>query len=297
MKALGDYIHSKGLKFGIYSCAGSMTCQNRPGSRGYQFQDARQYAEWGVDFLKYDWCYSEGQNAEAAYKTMSDALIVSGRPIVFSICEWGRNEPWMWGKGIGHLWRTTGDIRDCWDCEFEHVSGGVVTLLDLMKHLHKFAGPGHWNDADMLEVGNESLSDVESQSHFALWCMIASPLMAGNDIRTMSDATRNILTNKEMIAINQDPEGNQASILATFSEGDRKMEVYKKRLENNGLAVCFFNRSDTIYSMDLTWDILEIEGNYHVRDVWEHKDLITTHEIPNITYNIPAHGVKVFRLK
>jgi alpha-galactosidase len=130
MKALGDYIHSKGLKFGIYSCAGSMTCQRRPGSRGYQFQDARQYAAWGVDYLKFDWCFEEGQNAKAAYQTMSDALKATNRPIVFSICEWGTNKPWEWGKGIGHLWRTTDDIRDGFDMTVNWGGLGVLQILD-----------------------------------------------------------------------------------------------------------------------------------------------------------------------
>jgi len=146
IKALADYIHNKGLKLGIYSCAGSLTCQGRPGSRGYQFQDARQYAKWGVDYLKYDWCSNEGQNAEAAYRTMSDALKACGRPIVFSICEWGESQPWKWAKGVGHLWRTTADIRDCYQCKFDWGGVGVLDIIDTLAELYPYAGPGHWND-------------------------------------------------------------------------------------------------------------------------------------------------------
>ena len=218
MKVLADYIHGKGLKLGIYSCAGSYTCQGRPGSRGYQFQDARQYAAWGVDYLKYDWCSNEGQKAEAAYRTMSDALKASGRPIVFSICEWGENEPWTWGKGIGHLWRVTADIRDCYQCKFDWGGVGVLDIIDIMAELYPYAGPGHWNDAEMLEVGNGGMTHDENITHFSMWCMLATPLMAGNDLRKMDTETREILTNKEAIAVNQDSLGQQARRVMDMGE-------------------------------------------------------------------------------
>ncbi len=186
MKYLSDYIHSKGLKFGIYSCAGTKTCQGRPGGRGYEFQDARTYARWGVDYLKYDWCNHSTQNAQASYTLMRDALYKAGRPIVFSICEWGSNKPWEWAKEVGHLWRTTGDIVDRWDA--------MMAIFDAQKELADYAGPWHWNDPDMLEVGNGGMTTEEYRTHFSLWCMLASPLMAGNDLRTMSDETLEILT-------------------------------------------------------------------------------------------------------
>ncbi|MDP4276446.1 MAG: glycoside hydrolase family 27 protein, partial [Bacteroidota bacterium] len=173
MKALADYVHSKGLKFGLYSCAGSKTCQGRPGSRGYQFQDALQYARWGVDYLKYDWCYDEGQNAKAAYQTMSDALKACGRPIVLSICEWGESKPWEWAKGIGQLWRITPDIRDCFDCSFNWGGVGVLQILDKAMEISSAAGPGHWNDLEMLEIGNGNQTETEYRSHMAIWCMMA----------------------------------------------------------------------------------------------------------------------------
>jgi len=177
MKALGDYIHSKGLKFGIYSDAGTLTCQKRPGSRGYEFQDARTYAEWGVDYLKYDWCHHGTQNAKASYQIMGEALRKTGRPIVYSICEWGTNEPWKWAKEVGgNLWRTTEDILNCWDCRTDWGGMGFVWILDLQDSLAQYAEPGHWNDPDMLEVGNSGLTISESRAHFSLWAILAAPL-------------------------------------------------------------------------------------------------------------------------
>lgn len=175
IKALADYIHAKGLKIGIYSCAGSKTCQGRPGSRGYQFQDARTYAAWGVDYVKYDWCYPEDQGAKGAYKTMSDAIKASGRPMVFSICEWGTNQPWEWGKGIGHLWRTTEDIVNSFDGNIYWGGLSVLSIIDKEADLYKYAGPGHWNDPDMLEVGNGVLTPEQSKTHFSMWAMLAAP--------------------------------------------------------------------------------------------------------------------------
>lgn len=228
IKALADYIHSKGLKFGIYSCAGTLTCAGRPGSRGYQFQDARTYAEWGVDYLKYDWCFDEGQNPQAAYKTMSDALKASGRPIVFSICEWGNSQPWTWAKGIGHLWRTTGDIINAFKGINYWGGCGVVEIIDKNADLHKYAGPGHWNDPDMLQVGNGVLTMEENRSHFTMWCMLAAPLLAGNDIRKMDKETLGILTNKEVIAVNQDKLGKQGGRYMKVGEH----EIWVKQLSN-----------------------------------------------------------------
>ena len=178
MKALADYVHAKGLKLGLYSDAGWTTCGDRPGSRGHEYQDALSYARWGIDYLKYDWCDTDGLNAEGAYQTMRDALEAAGRPIVFGICEWGDNQPWEWGKTIGHLWRTTGDIAPCFDCEVDHgdwSSWGVLRILDMQEGLRAHAGPGHWNDPDMLEVGN-GMSEAEDRAHFSMWAMLAAPL-------------------------------------------------------------------------------------------------------------------------
>jgi alpha-galactosidase len=190
IKALADYIHSKGLKFGIYSCAGNKTCAGRPGSHGHEYQDAISYARWGVDYLKEDWCNTGSQNAKASYTLMRDALYKAGRPIVFSLCEWGTNKPWEWAAGIGHLWRTCGDIANNWskmEGDKGRIWGGsVLANLDLQKGLEEYAGPGHWNDPDMLEVGNGVLSAAEDRAHFSLWCMLAAPLIAGNDLNNMT---------------------------------------------------------------------------------------------------------------
>jgi alpha-galactosidase len=212
MKSLIDYVHAKGLKFGLYNCAGTKTCAGYPGSRGYEYQDARFYAKLGVDYLKYDWCNTEGITAKEAYKTMSNALKTAGRPIVFSICEWGDNQPWEWAEPIGNLWRISGDIYPCFDCEFKHPenwsSWGFMKIADMRKDIRKYSGPDHWNDFDMMEVGNE-MNATEDKTHFSLWCMLSSPLFTGNDYRKMTPETLNILKNKEMIAVNQDKLGIQ----------------------------------------------------------------------------------------
>jgi alpha-galactosidase len=303
MKSLADYIHSKGLKFGIYSCAGSMTCQRRPGGRGYQFQDARQYAAWGVDYLKYDWCFEEGQNAKAAYKTMSDALKASGRPIVFSICEWGTNKPWEWGKGIGHLWRTTDDIRDGFDMSVNWGGLGVLQILDKQVGLEEFAGPGHWNDPDMLEVGNGGQTNTEYKSHFSLWCMLAAPLMAGNDLSNMPDTIHTILSNKEVIAIDQDTMGLQG--FKYLKLGD--IEIWVKALTGGDAAFCFLNRSTQIVDLNFDWKKHGIyhpstdkngfklaKNTYQVRDLWSHKVIGKTSE--NLKVRIKSHDVVMLRL-
>lgn len=241
MKAVADYVHSKGLKFGLYNCAGTKTCAGYPGTRGYEYQDARLYAAIGIDYLKFDWCSSEGINAKEAYTTMSKALAVAGRPIVFSLCEWGNNKPWEWATGVGHLWRTTGDIFNCFDCIKNNGSWsawGVVQIIDKQKDLRKYAGPGHWNDPDMLEVGN-GMNLQENRSHFAIWCMMSAPLIAGNDLRKMSKETISVLTDKDIIAIDQDKLGVQGFV---YSKKD-SIEVWVKPLENDELAVCFFKRT------------------------------------------------------
>jgi alpha-galactosidase len=302
MKALGDYIHAKGLKFGIYSCAGSMTCQGRPGSRGYQFQDARQYAAWGVDYLKFDWCFDEGQNAKSAYKTMSDALKELKRPIVFSICEWGESKPWEWGKGIGHLWRTTADIRDCFDCTLDWGGLGVLPILDKMAGLEQYAGPGHWNDPDMLEVGNGGQSITEYKAHFALWCMLAAPLMAGNDLRSMNDSIKFILNNKDAIAVNQDSLGYQAYKYIDFGD----FEVWVKALANGDAAYAFVNRSRLVLPVDFDWKKMGLyheslvkigftmKKKYQVRDLWSKKIIGNT--TTNLKAKLAPHETLFVRL-
>jgi len=299
MKVLADYIHMKGLKFGIYSCAGSLTCQGRPGSRGYQFQDARQYAAWGVDYLKYDWCSNEGQDPKAAYKTMSDALKASGRSIVFSICEWGEGKPWKWGEGIGNLWRTTADIRDCYHCTFDWGGLGVLDIIDKQADLWQYAGPGHWNDPDMLEVGNGGMTYDEYKTHFSMWAMLAAPLMAGNDLTKMDKQTQEILTNADVIAVDQDSKGEQARKFMDMGE----YEIWAKPLSNGEVAVCFLNRTNQPWKLNYDWkkqtmyfvrDVDIHQRVYDIYDLWEHKTIAQTNRL--LQKEIPAHGVLMVRL-
>ncbi|MDG0833001.1 alpha-galactosidase [Pelomonas saccharophila] len=291
MRALGDYIHAHGLKFGIYSDAGKLTCAKRPGSRGHEYADARTYASWGVDYLKYDWCSTYEQNAKSSYETISDALRATGRPIVLSICEWGVNKPWLWGKAIGNLWRTTDDIYDHWEGihDFEH---GVMDILDRQVGLEAYAGPGHWNDPDMLEVGNGKMSDEEYRSHFSLWAMLAAPLMAGNDLAAMTPQARDILTNREVIAIDQDRLGIQAS--RAQKQGD--LEVWARPLEGGGRAVVLLNRSEKAQPISVDWETLNLPRalRLRVRDLWQHHDLPAA--TGSYSADVAPHGVVMLRL-
>jgi alpha-galactosidase len=305
MKALGDYIHSKGLKMGIYSDAGAKTCGGRPGSRGREYQDALTYAQWGVDYLKYDWCNAEDLKAEGAYKTMRDALYSAGRPIVFSLCEWGQNKPWLWAKEVGHLWRTTGDIYNCFDCKIDHgtwSSYGVLQILDMQEGLREYTGPGHWNDPDMLEVGN-GMPVNEDRAHFSMWCMLAAPLIAGNDLRKMSAETLGILTNKEVIAVDQDKLGIQGF---KFSAKDG-IEVWFKPLAEGDWAMCALNRSTNAQSFRFEWKQESVNDafakretafsscTYSVRDLWLHRDIGTTEQ--PLSAKIQGHDVLMLRLR
>ncbi len=293
IKALADYVHSLGLKFGIYSDAGSKTCAGRPGGLGHEYQDAVQYAAWGVDYLKYDWCNTTTQDAKASYANIRAALDAAGRPIVLSICEWGKAQPWLWGKEVGgNLWRTTGDIQDRWAGKKEWKPGdccsyGVVDIIDAEAELYSHAGPGHWNDPDMLEVGNGGLTDVEYRSHFSMWAILSAPLIAGNDLRSMRPEIHDILTNKEVIAINQDPLGMQGRRVS--KSGDR--EVWAKQLKDGSRAVILFNRGPSAQSVAVTWEEIGYPDHLSasMRDVWEHKDLSKTTEKFGAT--VPSHGV------
>jgi alpha-galactosidase len=298
MKVLGDYVHSKGLKFGIYSDAGTKTCGGRPGSRGYEFQDARQYAAWGVDYLKYDWCSTTTQDAPSSYALMRAALDASGRPIVFSLCEWGKAKPWLWGKGTGNLWRTTGDIKDQWDGKIKWANGdccgyGMLPILDMQDGLESYAGPGHWNDPDMLEVGNGGMTTTEYRSHFSLWSILAAPLIAGNDLRNMTPEIHAILTNKDVIAVNQDSLGREARRVR--KDGD--LEVWAKELSGGDRAAVLFNRSATDQQMTLNWEDVGYPGHVPatVRDLWQHKDMGKV--AGKFSAMVPSHGVVMVTLK
>ena len=305
IKALADYIHSKGLKFGIYSCAGIKTCAGRPGGRGHEFQDAYMYAKWGVDYLKYDWCSTEGQNQKESYTLMSNMLKEAGHPIVFSLCEWGGSKPWTWAKEVGHLWRTTGDIFDCFDCFKEQggwTANGVMKILDMQEGIRQYAGPGHWNDPDMLEVGNGGMSESEDRAHFSMWCMIASPLIAGNDLRNMSEQTKAILSNSDAIDVDQDALGIQG--FKYQSEGG--FETWFKPLSGGDWAVCFLNRSAEAKAIDFDWakNIINDElahrkldataETFKIKDLWSKKELGTTKK--SLKASVPSHDVLMLRL-
>ena len=304
MKVLIDYVHSKGLKFGLYNCAGTKTCAGYPGTRGYEYQDARFYASLGIDYLKFDWCNTEGINAREAYATMSKALHTAGRPIVFSLCEWGTNKPWLWAENVGQLWRTTGDISAKFDGYLDRGTWkqlGVMPIADLQTGLRKYAGPGHWNDPDMLEVGN-GMSVNEDRSHFSLWCMLAAPLIAGNDLRKMSEATKEILTNKEVIAVDQDKAGIEGYLYKIKDS----MEVWVKPLSDNNWAVCFLNRSNETKNINFNWqdelitDTLSNQTmdakkiNYQLRDLWKKAKTGDTRK--PLKAAIVPHNVLMFKL-
>ena len=304
MKEFADYVHSKGMKFGIYNCAGTKTCAGYPGTRGHEYEDARLYASWGVDYLKFDWCYAEGENAKEAYATMSKALKATGRPIVFSLCEWGTHRPWLWAKEDGQLWRTTGDIGPYFDKSLTKNGWtplSVLNILDRQDSIRQYAGPGHWNDPDMLEVGN-GMAVNEDRAHFSLWCMLAAPLMAGNDLGKMSDQTKDILTNKDVIAIDQDPLGVEAFRYYSFDG----IEIWVRPLVNGDLAVCFLNRSTRSQTISYDWAAHLIDdttsktkvdftqSNYKLRDLWSKKDLGTTQK--TLKQVIPSYDVLMLRL-
>ncbi|MBL4587595.1 MAG: glycoside hydrolase family 27 protein [Flavobacteriales bacterium] len=290
IKALADYIHSKGLKFGLYSDVGKMTCQRRPGSRGYEEIDAKTYEEWGVDYLKFDWCFHGNLKAETAYFPMGDALAKLDRDIVYSICNWGVKEPWKWAGETGHLWRTTGDIRPKFSGATLPFFQTVVDIIDKQAALYPYAKPGAWNDPDMLEVGHK-LSISESRAHFTLWCMTAAPLMAGNDLRKMTPEIIEILTNKEVIAIDQDSLGKQGRRIVD----NGATEIWLKELVNNELAICFFNRGKKEWNVELDWNALGVGSEQLLRDLWKHKEVGSAEDVNSLV--IPAHDVVVFLVK
>jgi alpha-galactosidase len=288
MKGLADYVHSKGLKIGIYSSPGPKTCAGYEGSYQHEAQDAQTWAAWGIDYLKYDWCSAKDvykdEEMPAVYKKMGDALKATGRPIVFSLCQYGKQKVWEWGAASGgNLWRTTGDIEASWK-SMSSIGFDKQTGLD------QYAGPGHWNDPDMLEVGNDRMDAVEDKCHMSLWAMLAAPLLAGNDIRSMSDDTKEILLNKELIAIDQDKLGRQGTRVTK----DGRTETWMKPLSNGDLAVAMFNRDDRDQLMIVKWSDLGITGKHEVRDVWHHADRGRIKDL--FEAEVSSHGAVVIRV-
>jgi alpha-galactosidase len=307
MKALADYVHGKGLKLGIYSDAGSQTCGGRPGSRGYEFQDALTYASWGIDYLKYDWCNTEGLKGEGAYKTIAAALKKAGRPVVLSICEWGTDEPWKWGPAVGQLWRSTGDIYNCFDCIKDHGTWkafGTMQILDKQEGLRQYAGPGHWNDPDMLEIGNGVLTPGEDRAHFTMWAIIAAPLIAGNDLRNMDKETLEVLTNKAVIAVNQDKLGIEGFRISK----EDGLEIWAKPLSNGDWALAFLNRGEKAQKVNFDWakqkvydDINKLDASfattvYTLKNLWDKKDKGTATTKKAFTADVPPHDIIALRL-
>ena len=290
MKALGDYIHSKGLKFGIYSSPGAKTCAGYAGSLDHEEQDARQYAAWGVDFLKYDLCYFQDEMRKAgsraaardlmiaAYRKMGAALQGTGRPILYSLCQYGLEEPWKWGPAVGAtMWRTTDDIDDSY--------GRMSAIGFSQAGLSGFAGAGHWNDPDMLEIGNGKMTEDEYRTHMSLWALLAAPLLAGNDLSHMTASDRRILTNKDAIAVDQDSLGLQGERLR--QAGD--LDVWIRKLSRGRVAVGLFNRAWS--PRDVSVDLAEIgfPTGAPLRDVWKEQDLGRHTGV--FTDTVPRHGV------
>ena len=267
LRGLGDHLHARGLKYALYTDAGSRTCSKAmPGTKGHEFEDMKAFAEWRADYVKVDWCNTEGQNPEQAYTRLRDAQLAAGRPIVFSLCSWGDGQPWKWAAAVGHLWRTTADIcgpgKASWAMAMQNTAAN--------EKLYVAAGPGHWNDPDMLITGMSGLGEAQNRSFFSLWCMMASPLIAGNDLRSMTESTITILTNREAIGINQDPLGIQGRIVRR----DGAAEVWAgKRLFDGSQAVLVFNPASAPATVEVTPDDVGFEESapLYVRDLWKHE--------------------------
>jgi alpha-galactosidase len=268
IKALADHVHSLGLKLGIYSDAGEYTCQKQPGSFGHEEEDAKAFASWEVDYLKYDNCYNNGDPPESRYPPMRDALNKTGRPIFFSMCEWGEDDPAKWAKSVGNSWRTTGDIHDDY--------ADMASIIDQNDIWADYAGPGGWNDPDMLEVGNGRMTIAEYQTHFSLWALVKSPLLIGCDIRNISEDILNIVSNEEVIAVNQDPLGVQGRKVLTFPRGlssGEKLEIWAGPLSGERLVVLLWNRANSAEVVTFTLNQVGLDARtpVTVRDLWKHE--------------------------
>ncbi|KAJ8764163.1 hypothetical protein K2173_005080 [Erythroxylum novogranatense] len=267
IKALADYVHGKGLKLGIYSGAGVFTCQVRPGSLFHEKDDADLFASWGVDYLKYDNCYNLGIKPIERYPPMRDALNASGRLIFYSLCDWGIDDVPTWGRNVGNSWRISDDINDTW--------ASMTTIADLNNKWAAYAGPGGWNDPDMLEVGNGGMTYHEYRGHFSIWALMKAPLVIGCDVRNITAEALEILTNKEVIAVNQDPLGVQGR--RVHSSGiDGCLQVWAGPLSGHRLTVALWNRCPEAATITASWDTLGLESTtaVSVRDLWKHKEVV-----------------------
>ncbi|MFM8450580.1 MAG: glycoside hydrolase family 27 protein [Haliscomenobacter sp.] len=313
IKALADYVHARGLKLGIYSDAAQLTCAGYTGSLHFEEQDARVFASWGIDYLKYDYCHAPADSvtARVRYQAMAAALSASGRDIELGICEWGDRQPWNWAAAAGgQLWRISGDVRDKWKSlqpyeeahQLHRLGAGILDIADIALQLPDASGPGRWNDLDMLvvglygkkgpsgDLGGSGCSDTEYQSQMSLWCLLNSPLAASNDLRSMSEATRNILLNREVIALNQDTLG----VPAALKWKDSVWNVLVKPLAGGDFAVGILNRSDTRQPFTLNFKEIGLPGTWAMRDLWLHETLGTGRSWRG---DIAAHEVRLLRLK
>lgn len=306
IKALADYLHAKGMKLGIYSDAAPLTCAGYTGSLNFEEQDAKTFASWGVDYLKYDYCGApeDVETAKKRYAKMASALRKSGRDIVLGVCEWGPRKPWEWAaQAGGQSWRATFDLRDKWKDKGNGIDAvGIMDVVDRIAELSQYAGPGHWNDGDMLiiglkghkgpsgDLGGKGCTDTEYQSQMSLWCMLNSPLYMSNDLRNMSDVTRKILSNEEVLALNQDVLGKQA---------ERKIKnetwnIFVKPLANGDFALAVLNRSEAVQNAQVNFADLGLTGQYEIRDLWQHQTVGKHKQWKGKVY---SHETKVFRLK
>lgn len=297
IRRLADRAHSLGLKLGIYSCCGYKTCMGLPASYNHERIDAETFAEWGVDYLKQDWCHvpyeefpgkSHREVAEILYGRISDAIASTGQAMVLSMCNWGDGEPWLWGAKVAHLWRTTSDIADAFSQKPTNGTWDLVSIFRKNSRLAAYAGPGHFNDPDMLEVGNGGMSVEEYQSHFALWCMMAAPLLIGADMRDMAPEIRAILANTDLIAINQDRLGIQAEVVDEHDD----LFTLVKPLSNGDRAVALFNASDSAQSATLTWNSLA-PLKRQAKDLWSGKVETLS---GSSTLSLPGHETRVWRV-
>jgi alpha-galactosidase len=288
MKALADYVHSKGLKLGIYSSPGPTTCAGYAGSFGHEQADANMYAKWGIDYLKYDWCSAgavyKDSDMQQVYQVMGDALRATGRPIVYSLCQYGRENVWNWGAKVGgNLWRTTGDISDNWE--------SMSTIGFKQLAIAPYATVGHWNDPDMLEIGNGGMTDDEYRTHMGVWAMLRAPLLSGNDVRSMNDDTKSILLNKEVIAIDQDARAEQPKLVKTEAE----VEIWTRPLSDGATAIAFFNKGDQPAEVTLAWSDAQVKTPGKIRDLWKHADV----EPSSTGYGakLPVHGTVMLKVE
>ena len=304
IKTLADYLHARDIKIGIYSDAAPLTCAGYTASLNFEEQDAKTFASWGIDYLKYDYCNAPADSitAKARYKKMADALEKSGRQIVFGICEWGGRKPWHWAANAGgNLWRTTGDIRDKWKDKPNTDGMGILDIADINAELYEHAGPGRWNDPDMLvvglygakgpasDLGGIGCSDIEYQSQVSLWSIMAAPLIATNNLRDMNAETKRILMNDEVIAINQDKMGRQA----IRKINNETWDIFVKPLDNDDVAIAILNKSGTVQNCKIDFKDLGLTDNYHIKDLWMHKIIGKGKSWKG---NILAHETKMFRL-